>query len=174
MWHLGQLVKLFVYVLLKELFFISDFLFLFPSLFEQPTLKVSGVRLTGWLCVFLYKSLFKLCFQLFSKTHTNTSLVRTHIHTHTHPLTHWVHLTLSECRQLKAVRATLSLSVSSLFFSHFPPSLILTPPPSLFLFVRLAAESSQHWKIPPTYLHSQYPVQYWWLIMTGLSQNRQN
>ncbi len=27
MWHLGKLVKLFVYVLLKELFFISDFLF---------------------------------------------------------------------------------------------------------------------------------------------------
>lgn len=155
LWHLGYLLKLFVYVLLKELFFNFDF-FIFISIslwaaYSQGQWSAANVVVVR----VLYKSLFKLCFQLFSKMRKNTSLVRTHIDTHTHPLIHWMHLTLSKCRQLKAVRATVSLSVSSLFFfSHFPPSLILLPSP--LLFVKLAAESSKHWKIPPTFLNSQY------------------
>ncbi len=98
----------------KRAFLYHWLLFLFRSLFEQPTQgQWSGCA----------------CFNtsLSSNSAFSYSVKRitcAHTHWHPHTPTHSLGGFDSKCRQLKAVRATLSLSVSSLFFpfSSFPHS----------------------------------------------------
>lgn len=96
----------------KRAFLYLWLLFLFPYLFEQPT---QG-QWSSCACFYTsFSSNYAFSYSV-KRTHKHITCAHTHWHPHTHPPTHSLGAFDSKCRQLKAVRATLSLSVSSLFF----------------------------------------------------------